>query len=92
MLAEVTNIKDNELELKLEQEDISIMYILQYELLEKKNVEFAGVILKHPLIEEYIIRILTKKKDPIESIQEASVSASQNIKDLASILKTALKK
>ena len=46
MLAEIIDIKDNEIELKLQEEDISIMYIIQHELLKEKNVQFAGVMLK----------------------------------------------
>jgi DNA-directed RNA polymerase subunit L len=92
MLAEIIDIKDNELELKLQEEDISIMYIIQYQLLKERHVEFAGVILKHPLIKDYILRVVTKKKDPIEAVHEASVSASEHIKEMASTLKAALKK
>jgi DNA-directed RNA polymerase subunit L len=92
MLAEIIDIKDNQLELKLQEEDISIMYIIQHELLKEKSIEFAGVTLKHPLIKEYVVRIITKKKDPIEAIREASLSASEHIKELTSTLKTALKK
>ena len=92
MLAEIIDIKDNQLELKLQEEDISIMYIIQHELLKEKSIEFAGVTLKHPLIKEYVVRIITKKKDPIEAIREASISASEHVKELTSMLKTALKK
>jgi DNA-directed RNA polymerase subunit L len=92
MLAEIVDIKDNQLELKLQEEDISIMYIIQHELLKERSIEFAGVTLKHPLIKEYVVRIITKKKDPVEAIREASVSASEHIKELTSTLKTALKK
>ncbi|HEY9386095.1 MAG TPA: RpoL/Rpb11 RNA polymerase subunit family protein [Nitrososphaeraceae archaeon] len=92
MHAELANIKDNELELKLQDEDISIMYIIQHELLTEKNVEFAGVILKHPLTREYIIRIITRKKDPFEIIEEATSKASEVIKDITGMLKPALKR
>jgi DNA-directed RNA polymerase subunit L len=92
MLAEITDVKDNELELKLQEEDISIMYIIQHELLKERSVEFAGVMLKHPLIKDYIVRVVTKKKDPIEAVKDASISASEHIKDLASVTKAALKK
>ena len=40
MLAEIIDIKDNELELKLQEEDISVMYIIQHELLKERHVEF----------------------------------------------------
>lgn len=91
MLAEIADIKDNELELKLQEEDISIMYIIQHELLKQPNVEFAGVMLKHPLIKDYVLRVLATI-DPIEAVRDASLSASKYAEDLASTLKENLKK
>ena len=91
MLAEITDFNENELELKLQEEDISIMYIVQHELLKERNVEFAGVMLKHPLIKDYVLRVLTTI-DPIEAVQDASLSASKYAEDLASTLKEKLKK
>lgn len=90
MLAEIVELEDREVEIKLQDEDISVMYIVQHELLKDKNVEFAGVVLKHPLIEDYLVRLITKKKDPIDAFQYACGSASENIKILDSVLKVAL--
>ena len=92
MLAEITDIKENKIELKLQEEDISVMYIVQHELLKQRDVEFAGVMLKHPLIKDYILRVLTKKTDPIEAVRDASVSASEYVEELASTLKSNLEK
>lgn len=92
MQAEVLSTKDNELELSLQDEDISVMYIIQHELLKEKSVEFAGVVLKHPLTREYFIRIVTKKKDPFEIIQEASTKASEIMREISGLVKAALKK
>lgn len=92
MLAEITDFNQNELELKLQEEDISIMYIIQYELLKERNVEFAGVTLKHPLIRDYTLRIVTKRGNPIESIRDVSITTSNYLKEIASTLKTNLKK
>jgi DNA-directed RNA polymerase subunit L len=92
MQAEVLSAKDSELELSLQDEDISVMYIIQHELLKEKSVEFAGVVLKHPLTREYFIRIVTKKKDPFEIIQEASTKASEIMREISSLIKPALKK
>ena len=91
MLAEITDFNENELELKLQEEDISIMYIVQHELLKERDVEFAGVMLKHPLVRDYTLRIVTKKGNPIESIRDVSVTTSNYIKEIASTLKTNLK-
>ena len=92
MLAEITDIKENKIELKLQEEDISVMYIVQHELLKQRDVEFAGVMLKHPLIKDYILRVLTKKTDPVEAVRDASLSASEYVEELASTLKSNLKK
>jgi DNA-directed RNA polymerase subunit L len=82
MLAEIIQLKKNELELKIEEEDISVMYIIQYELLKQTAVEFAGVMLKHPLIKDYMMRVLTNKKDPVEALSEANLLASEYVRHL----------
>jgi len=92
MHAEIADVKDNEIELKIREEDISILYIIQHELLKEKSVEFAGVIQKHPLTNEYQMRVATKRKDPMEVIQDASTSAQDYSKDLITMIKSALKK
>jgi DNA-directed RNA polymerase subunit L len=92
MLAEITDVKDNEIELKVSEEDISILYIVQHELLKEKGVDFAGVIQKHPLTNQYQMRVATKRKDPMEVVQDASASAADYSKDFLSMIKSALKK
>ncbi len=92
MSVEIANIKDNEIELKIRDEDISILYVIQHELLKEKSIDFAGVIQKHPLTREYQLRIATKRKDPMEVIQDASTSAQDYSKELLSIVKSAVKK
>ena len=92
MTVEITNIKDNEIELKIRDEDISILYVIQHELLKEKSIDFAGVIQKHPLTREYQLRMATKRKDPMEVIQDASTSAQDYSKELLSIIKSAVKK
>jgi DNA-directed RNA polymerase subunit L len=92
MRAEVLSAKENELELKLQDEDISVMYIIQHELLKEKSVDFAGVILKHPLTREYFIRVVTRKRDPFEVIQEAGAKASEVMKELSAAIRPTLRK
>ncbi|MFZ0556482.1 MAG: RpoL/Rpb11 RNA polymerase subunit family protein [Nitrososphaeraceae archaeon] len=91
MLAEVIESNDTTLELKLRDEDISVMLIIQHELLNKKDIDFAGVILKHPLIRDYIMRIVTKKEDPAVALKEASTNASKYLEELGSTIKTQLR-
>lgn len=92
MFVEIADIKDNEIELKIREVDISILYILQHELLKEKSMDFAGVIQKHPLTNDYQLRVVTKRKDPIEVIQDASTSAQEYSKELLSMVKSAVKK
>ena len=92
MFVEIADIKDNEIELTIREEDISILYILQHELLKEKSMDFAGVIQKHPLTKDYQLRVTTKRKDPMEVIQDASSSAQEYSKELLSMIKSALKK
>jgi DNA-directed RNA polymerase subunit L len=92
MQAEISDVKDTEIELKIREEDISILHIIQHELLKEKSVDFAGVIQKHPLTKEYQMRVATKRKDPMEVIQDASASAQENSKEFFSMVKSTLKK
>ena len=92
MLAEITDVKDNELTIKIREEDISVLYIVQHELLKEKSVDFAGVILEHPLTKDFKMKVTTKRKDPMEVIQDASTSAAEYSKELSSMIKSALKK
>ena len=91
MLAEVIESNANILELKLRDEDISVTLIIQYVLLNKKDIDFAGVILKHPLIRDYIMRIVTKKEAPAVALKEASANASKYLEELGSSIKTQLR-
>jgi DNA-directed RNA polymerase subunit L len=50
------------------------------------------MILKHPLTKEYFVRVVTKKKDPFEVIQEASTKAAEIMKEISSMIKPAIKK
>jgi DNA-directed RNA polymerase subunit L len=61
-------------------------------LLKEKSIDFAGVIQKHPLTKEYQLRVATKRKDPMEVIQDASTSAQEYSKELLSMVKSAIKR
>jgi DNA-directed RNA polymerase subunit L len=92
MFVEITDFKDNEIELKIREEDISVLYVIQHELLKEKSIDFAGVIQKHPLTQDYQLRMATKRKDPMEVMQDASTSAQEYSKELLTIIKSAVKK
>jgi DNA-directed RNA polymerase subunit L len=92
MHAEITNAKDKELEFRILNLDISVLYIIQHEIQKNTDVKFAGVILKHPLIREYMLKILTTKSDPQKSLLDSVDLAIQYTNDLSGMLKLTLGK
>ena len=53
MDATITDSSSKEVNLTITKSDIGTLYIVQHELLKEPGVEFAGVIMKHPLTREY---------------------------------------
>jgi DNA-directed RNA polymerase subunit L len=92
MLAEIADVKDNEIQLKIREEDISILYIIQHEIQKNDDVKFAGVILKHPLIREYMLKILTARSEPQKSLLDSIDLSIQYTNDLSGMLKLTLGK
>jgi DNA-directed RNA polymerase subunit L len=91
MQAEITNYTNNEIELKLKDEDISIMYIIQHHILKQKNIEFAGIVMKHPLIKEYLMRI-NSQVNPMDVLEKSVKSADEFLQDLSNLIESSLPK
>lgn len=91
MQAELKNFKSNEINLNVS-EDISILYIVQRELLNQKEVEFAGVVLKHQLKEDFGFRIVTKKSKPLDILHKALQSSSDNVLKVKELIESAVNK
>ncbi|MEM2760936.1 MAG: RpoL/Rpb11 RNA polymerase subunit family protein [Nitrososphaerales archaeon] len=87
MEAVLIDFKDNEADIKIKEEDVSIMYILQHELLQNKKVEFAGVAMKHPLTKEYEMRVVTESGNPLDVLLEAVKTACEYVEDLTQMFK-----
>src|SRR6478736_2215013 len=62
--------------------DISTLYIVQYEMLKDPTVEFAGVVLKHPLTKQLAMRVNTSKGNPIKEIEKATKTAIEYTDEL----------
>ncbi len=90
MQAEITNYSNNEIELKLKDEDISIMYIIQHHILKEKDIEFAGIVMKHPLIKEYLMKI-NGNVNPIDTLSKSVKSANDFINELSNLIETSPK-
>src|ERR687897_1532816 len=91
MQAELENYKSNEVNLNVS-EDISILYIVQHELLNEKEVEFAGVVLKHQLKEDFSFRIVTKKSKALDILHKALQSSSNNAIKVQDLIESTLNK
>ena len=74
MNAQVISSEPKELSLSIKETDIGILYIIQHELLKESNIDFAGVIVKHPLTNECWMRINSNTK-PLQEIKKATESA-----------------
>jgi len=85
MQAQVIHSSSNEVNLSIKESDVATLYIIQHELLKDSAIDFAGVIIKHPLTNECWMRVNTSKSSPLKEITKASESAikiSENLKKL----------
>lgn len=80
-----------EILLDIKKTDISTLYIVQHELLQDPAVEFAGVVLKHPLTKEYAMRVNTSKGNPIKEIEKATKSAIDYSEELKKVIHSKIK-
>ncbi len=85
MEAQVINSSSNELSISISDADIGVLYLVQHELLKDSGIDFAGVIVKHPLTKEYWMKVNSSKNNPLKEITKATESAiktAENIKKL----------
>ena len=90
MNAQVISSEPKEISLSITETDIGILYIIQHELLKESNINFAGVIIKHPLTNECWMRISSNTK-PISEIKKATNSAIQMTDDLKKLFNSTIK-
>ncbi|MFB3114309.1 MAG: RpoL/Rpb11 RNA polymerase subunit family protein [Nitrosopumilaceae archaeon] len=85
MQAQVIHSSSNEVNISIKESDVATLYIIQHELLKDSAIDFAGVIIKHPLTNECWMRVNTSKSSPLKEITKALESAikiSENLKKL----------
>ena len=89
MNAELVNSNSNEVSISIKDGDIGTLYIIQHELLKNQTIDFAGVIMKHPLTNEIWMRV-NSKSNPISQISasiDSAMTAVNDLKNLASKIK-----
>ena len=91
MQAQVVNASKQEVNLSIKESDIGTLYIIQHELLKGSGIDFAGVIVKHPLTNEIWMRVNAGSGDPMKEISEAADSAISSAEDLKKLFNSKIK-
>ena len=91
MDAKITKSSPKEVSLTITKSDIGTLYIVQHELLKESSIEFAGVIMKHPLTREYWMRVNTSKGNPLKEIEKAAKTAIEYTDELKKAVHSKLK-
>ena len=89
MNVELVNSNSNEVSISIKDGDIGTLYIIQHELLKNQTIDFAGVIMKHPLTNEIWMRV-NSKSNPISQISasiDSAMTVVNDLKNLASKIK-----
>jgi len=90
MNAQVISSEPKEINLSITETDIGILYIIQHELLKESNIDFAGVIVKHPLTNECWMRINSSRK-PLGEIKKATDSAIKMAEEFKQLFNSRIK-
>ena len=91
MDAQITDSTQKEVNLSVKNSDIGMLYIVQHELLKEKNIDFAGLILKHPLTNECWMRVNSSKGNPLKEIVNATNSAIDSVNELKKLFNSKIK-
>ena len=89
MNAEVISSEPKEISISVTETDIGVLYIIQHELLKASNVDFAGVIVKHPLTNECWMRINSSSK-PLTEVKKSAESAIKMADELKELFTSKL--
>lgn len=87
----ITKSSPKEVNLTITKSDIGTLYIVQHELLKESSIEFAGVIMKHPLTKEYWMRVNTSKGSPLKEIEKATKVAIEYTSELKKLVNSKIK-
>ena len=85
------NASSKEVSLSINQSDIGTLYIVQHELLKEKDIDFAGLIMKHPLTNEIWMRVNSTKGNPIKDIADATDEAIKSVSELKKLFNSKIK-
>ena len=90
MDAQIITLEPKEVSLSIKEADIGILYIIQFELLKESKIDFAGVIVKHPLTNEIWMRINSSTK-PLGEMKKAADSAIKMAEEFKKLFNSKIK-
>ncbi len=90
MNAQVITLEPKELNLSITETDNGILYLIQHELLKESKIDFAGVIVKHPLTNECWMKVNSSTK-PLNEIKKATDTSIKNTEDLKKLFYSKIK-
>ena len=90
MNAQVISSEAKEISFSIAEADIGILYIVQHELLKQSNINFAGVIVKHPLTNECWMKINSSTK-PLNELKKATDTSIKIVEDLKKLFNSKIK-
>ena len=90
MNAQLISSEAKEISISITETDIGILYIIQHELLKASNVDFAGVIIKHPLTNECWMRVNSSSK-PLTELKKSAESARKMTEEFKELFNSKLR-
>jgi DNA-directed RNA polymerase subunit L len=90
MHAQVVSSVPKEISLSIKDIDVGLLYIIQHELLKTSGIDFAGVIIKHPLTNECWMRVNSNTK-PMQEIKKATETAIKTTDGLKKLFNSTIK-
>jgi DNA-directed RNA polymerase subunit L len=90
MHAQVVSSTPKEIAFSIQDTDVGLLYIIQHELLKTSSIDFAGVIIKHPLTNECWMRVNSNSK-PLQEIKKATETAIKTTDELKKLFNSTIK-
>jgi DNA-directed RNA polymerase subunit L len=90
MQVQITNEDEKGLTVEVTGEDYSLAEIVHHELLEEKNVTFAGVLPPHPLIKTLVLKVRSQRVKPEKAFANSVQRAIETTRELSEAVRKAL--
>lgn len=91
MQAQILDASQKEVNLSIKESDIGTLYIIQHELLKDPGIDFAGVIVKHPLTNEIWMKVNSAGANPLKEMPKAAEAAAGYVAELEKLFTAKIK-